>query len=144
VEGPSTGGTAGRLSLRDIARRIFHVFRYDIARVADAFTLRLIGSVLGGRTPSLLDLADRPAAYEDVGRLCRWERVFPAHALSRSRYERVLTCALSGARLRRGRDVLTPIGMRGWSRVLFRRESDGAREMLTIDALLAHLDAWER
>ena len=34
-------------------------------------------SVMRGETPSLLDLADRPAAYDDVGRLVRWGTVIP-------------------------------------------------------------------
>ncbi len=39
---------------------------------------------------------------------------------------------------------LKPIGMRGWSQVVFRREGDRTRHTFSIDYLLAHLDAWER
>jgi hypothetical protein len=35
-----------------------------------------------------------------------------------------------------------PIRMRGWSRVVFQRESDGARTVLPIDTLVDHLDEW--
>ena len=131
------------LSLRQIARRIFHYFRWPIARLSEPLTFRLVGAVLTGRAPSLLELPQRPAAYEDVGRLCTWDRSF-GMSMARSRYERVLITALSGAPLRLGRQVLTPLGTRGWSRIVFRRERDGRRQTMTLDALLPHLDAWER
>jgi hypothetical protein len=131
------------LSLRQVARRIFHAFRWPIARIADPLTFRLIGAVLTARAPSLLDLPGRPPAYEDVGRLCRWNGT-PALALGRSRYERVLIRALSGVPLRIGNDLLTPLGTRGWSTIVFRRVRDGARHSMSLDALLPHLDAWER
>jgi hypothetical protein len=38
---------------------------------------------------------------------------------------------------------LVPVGMSGWSAVVFRRE-DESREVIAIDDLLGHLDAWER
>lgn len=132
-----------RLSLRQIARRIVQHFRWPIARVADPLTFRLIGAVLTGRAPSLLDLPQRPPAYEDVGRLCTWDRA-SGLSVARSRYERVLIRALSGAPLRLGRDVLIPLGTRGWSQVVFRRERDGGRQVLSLDVLLPHLEAWER
>jgi hypothetical protein len=37
-----------------------------------------------------------------------------------------------------------PIGVRGWSHVVFRRESDGVRRVMSLDEMLAHLDAWDR
>lgn len=64
-----------RLSLREVAREVAWFFRGSIRRHADPFSFRLLFAVLGGRSSSLLDLADRPAAYEDVGRLCRWGSV---------------------------------------------------------------------
>jgi hypothetical protein len=134
---------AAPLSLRQIARRIFHRFRWPIARLADPFTFRLIGAVLNGREPSFLEIPERPAAYDDVGRLCTWDRP-SIRSVGRSRYERVLIRALSGAPLRIGHHVLTPLGTRGWSRVIFRREDDGTRHTLSLDALLPHLAAWER
>jgi hypothetical protein len=139
------GGAASpeTLSLRQIAHRVFHRFRWAIARVSDPLTLRHIGAVLTGRAASLLDLAERPAAYEDVGRLCTWEKAVGV-PLTRSRYERVLMRALSGAPLRIGGDLLTPLGTRGWSQVVFRRQHDGRQETLSLDTLLPHLDDWER
>jgi hypothetical protein len=140
---PDDPARAAELSLRQVARRIFQHFRWPIARLADPLTFRLIGAVLTGRAPSLLESKDRPAAYEDVGRLCTWERT-DGVSMARSRYERVLIRALSGAPLRIGRELLTPLGTRGWSRVVFRRETDGRRQTLSLDALLPHLEAWER
>jgi hypothetical protein len=37
-----------------------------------------------------------------------------------------------------------PVGVRGWTHVVFRRERDGARRVLSLDEMLAHLDAWDR
>jgi hypothetical protein len=56
----------------------------------------------------------------------------------------VLLRALSGATLRIGHHVLRPVGMSGWSRVVFRREDTHEAHTLPIDALLPHLDAWEK
>ena len=64
-----------RTSTRRLAHDIAWFFRQSIRRTADPFTFRLLFAVLEGRAPSLLDLGDRPAAYEDVGRLCWWGHV---------------------------------------------------------------------
>jgi hypothetical protein len=132
----------GTRSLRAIARRMFDYFRLSIARVADPFTLRLIGAIFTGRATSLLDLPDRPATYEDVGRLCRWSEVFPAKFLRRSRYERVLMLAIAGTPLAIGGQPHCPIGMRGWSEVVLRRLSDGRRRTISVDDLVPYLDRW--
>ena len=66
-----------RLSLRRIAREIATTFRESIRRTSDPFSFRLLFSVLRGETPSLLDLDDRPPAYDDVGRATRWGDVLP-------------------------------------------------------------------
>lgn len=63
------------LSLRRIAAETVWFFRKSIRKVADPFSYRLLFSILEGLTPSLLELDDRPRAYEDVGRLCRWGSV---------------------------------------------------------------------
>jgi hypothetical protein len=133
------------LSLRRIAWEVARQFRLGIRRVSDPFTFRLIESVLSGRAPSLLDLADRPAAYEDVGRPgASWDNLFPERTLTRSRYERVLIRAISGRKLWLAGRPYTPVAMRGWSQVVFRRDADGSRHALGIDDLLDHLEDWER
>jgi hypothetical protein len=145
VDRPDWRTSDGRtLSLRGIAGRIVHQFWHPIRRLSDPFTFRLIGSVMRGRAPSLLDLPDRPPEYEDVGRLCTWEDLFPERELSRSRYEQVLIHAIRGERLHLDGRWYTPVGMRGWSRVLFRRDHDGRRVALPIDFLLRHLLSWGR
>jgi len=66
------------MPLREMARRAAWYFRHSIRRYSDPFSFRLLFAVLSGRAPSLLELQDRPGAYEDVGRLCRWGMVLPA------------------------------------------------------------------
>jgi hypothetical protein len=73
-----------------------------------------------------------------------WDDLFPPAQLERSRYERVLIRAISGQILRLGRRSLRPVGMRGWSAVVFRDARDGSREVVPIDSLVRHLDDWER
>ena len=132
------------LSLREIAAAIYHVFRTPVRRLADPFTARMIHLIMHGRTSTLLDLTARPDAYDDVGRLCLWDDLFPERMLQRSMYERVLIRAISGRKLRMNGDVYTPIGMRGWSEVVFRRDRDGSRRRVPFDVLLRYLERWER
>jgi hypothetical protein len=138
-------GTRGgeTLSLRRIASRTTRYFWPSISRLGDDRSLRLIGAVMDGRAPSLLELEDRPPAYDSVGRLCTWANLFPVRALPRSRYERVFIRAISGRKLQLGRSVYTPTGMRGWSHVVFRRDGDQTRHVFSLDFLLRHLDAWD-
>ena len=132
------------LSLRTIAGRITREFWRSIRKLSDPFTFRLIGSVMRGRAPSLLELDDRPPEYEDVGRLCDWDDLFPPNELRRSRYERVLIRAISGQRLRLFGHWFKPIGMRGWSQVVFRRDGERTTHFFSIDYLVQHLDDWEK
>lgn len=131
-----------RMSLREIAGRTTRYFSKAIRSIADPLTLRLIGAVMRGRVPSLLELPDRPDAYMDVGRLCRWEDLFPERMLPRSRYERILLHAVSGEPLLMAPDVYTPTGMEGWSHVVFRRDRDGTRHVFSLDELMDHLRGW--
>ncbi len=137
--------TAGNetLSLREVARRVTRRFWPSIERVGDDRSLRLISAVIDGRTPSMLEQEDRPPAYDSVGRLCTWANLFPLRALTRSRYERVFIRAISGKQLQLSGDWYTPVGMRGWSHVIFRRHRDHSRHELSLDFLLRHLDSWE-
>ena len=130
------------LSLREIAGRITKFFWPSIQRFSDPFTLRLIGAVMAGRAPSLLELPDRPPEYDSVGRLCQWEDLFPERVLPRSRYERVLGHAISGEKLKMDREVYVPVGMQGWSHVVFRRARDKTRHVMSLDHLLDHLEDW--
>ena len=133
-----------RLSLRTMAGRTTRHFWRSISALGDPLSLQLIAAVMRGRAPSLLELDDRPAAYDDVGRLCTWDDLFPVTLLSRSRYERVLGHAIAGRRVRMAGAWHTPVGMKGWTHVVFRRERDGVRRVRSLDDMLVHLDAWDR
>jgi len=131
----------GSLSLRTIAGRIVRRFWRSIRRVSDPFTLRLVACVLRGQSPSLLELEDRPAAYQDVGRLCAWDARSSPAQLGRSRYERVVLHAIAGQQLRLNGHRLRPVAMKGWSAVVFERE-DKRQDVIAIDDLVPHLEAW--
>lgn len=76
VNAPIWTTTDGRsMSLRGIAKEIAWSFRKSIRTHSDPFSFRLLFAILDGRAPSMLELVDRPTAYEDVGRLCRWGMV---------------------------------------------------------------------
>jgi hypothetical protein len=66
-----------RMSYRQMALETATYFRDSIRKLSDPFSYRLLFSILRGETPSLLELPDRPPAYEDVGRLTRWGTVLP-------------------------------------------------------------------
>src|SRR5258708_9234620 len=71
----TTAGTT--LSLREIAHAIAMRFRESIQRYSDPFSYRLLFSILRGETPALVDLPERPDAYDDVGRSIRWGSTLP-------------------------------------------------------------------
>ena len=62
-------------SLRQIGKDVAWYFRTSIRRYSDPFSFRLLFAILDGRASSMLELPDRPKAYEDVGRLCQWGMV---------------------------------------------------------------------
>jgi hypothetical protein len=128
--------------LRTMALDVFGYFRRSIARIADPLSLRLIRAVLTGRAPSLLDLPGRPPEYEDVGRLCAWQPFYPDALLEHSRFERVVMNALAKETLRIDGEEYLPTGMRGWSRIAFRRRRDGEHLTMHIEDLLEHLHRW--
>jgi hypothetical protein len=200
--------TDGRtLSMRELALETAAKFAESIRTWSDPFSYRLLFSVLRGEMPSLLDLPDRPPAYEDVGRVVRWgttlpeldnyagamnddaalpeprrrradveeklappwrgegsdrrERVtLPARTerraskdrrasaapsgsprLSRSQYEKVFRQLGSGKRLQIGRELLTPVGVKGWYHAVF-RNARGEECLLSIDDVLEHMAGW--
>jgi hypothetical protein len=67
---------------------------------------------------------------------------FPDRRLTRSAYEQVFLKLVSGGKLRLGEDVYRPVGMKGWYHAIFKRESDGAERLLTIDQLLQKMGDW--
>jgi hypothetical protein len=62
--------------------------------------------------------------------------------LGLARYERVMLNAIEARPLRLAQEQWTPIGVRGWSRVVFRRDRDGARTVLPLDTLVERLGDW--
>ncbi len=143
IDAPMWATSRGILSLRGVARDVFARFARSVARIADPPVLRLIAATLAGGGASLLTLDDRPAAYDDVGRMAVWDEGDTAH-LGRSRYERVLFNAVDSRRLRLFGAMCTPIAVRGWSHVVFRRDGDGATFVLPLDMLVERLAEWER
>ena len=122
------------MSLRAMARETVMIFRDAIRRVSDPFSFRLLMAIVRGQTPSLLDLDDRPAAYDDVGRSMV---VLHSEALTRSAYEKIFLKLGGRRRLRLDRELLTPVRVKGWYHSVF-RAPDGNERMLSIDQLLGH------
>lgn len=131
------------VTLRQVGAELFERFEPALRRMADPFSLRMLRLVFAGHAPVLLDLEDRPEAYEDVGRLCTWDDLFPERLLARSRYERILARAVAGRALHVGGERYVPVGLRGWSEVVF-EDGAGRRRSVPVDRLLRHLDRWER
>lgn len=129
------------MSLRAIARQVLRRFARPIAAVADRPALGLIRAILARRGATLLTLDDRPASYDDVGRAAACDA---GSTLARSRYERVVRNAVQRRPLRLAGTLCTPLAVRGWSRVAFRREHDGAEVVVPFDVLVDRLTEWER
>jgi hypothetical protein len=102
-----------RMTLRDMARKVAWYFRHGIRRYSDPFTVRHLFAIVSGRAPSMLELPDRPAAYEDVGRLCAWGTVLPG-------LEEIARGTLASPSAHRGHDV-------GYDTFVAQREHDRAR-----------------
>ena len=66
-----------------------------------------------------------------------------APPLGSSRYERVVLNTIARRPLHLDGRVWTPEAVRGWSRVVLRRE-DGVRRVFALDALVPYLSEWER
>ena len=128
--------TLGRFSLRQMAHRVFSVFRADILRLADPFSYHVARRILTGVTTSWLDDPDRPDSYDDVGRTAGTPAAL--QELGLARYETVVRNAVQGKAIELDDERWTPVAVRGWSRVVFRRDRDGAMRALPLDELLKH------
>lgn len=143
VDAPLWDTSQGALSLREIARRVFRRFLHSIAHAADPLTLRLIALTLDPHGPTPLSLDDRPATYDDVGRLAVWDEDASIGRLARSRYERVLMNAVAGRPLRFSGQMSTPVRVRGWSGVVFRGAHTHTEFTVPVDTLVNRLEEWE-
>jgi hypothetical protein len=61
--------------------------------------------------------------------------------LSRSAYEKVFRQLGSGKRLQIGRELLTPVAVKGWYHAVF-HNARGEERLLSIDQVLEHMDGW--
>src|SRR6266571_5026679 len=77
------------LSLRAIAAETLALFQRRIRQISDSSTLEHVAAVFDGDARSLLDFAERPQAYDDIGRTIDWGRR-RMRRWSRSRYERII------------------------------------------------------
>lgn len=136
-----TGDDRPYHTLREVAEIVFRRFLTPIRRLANPFTLRLLMGLMQGHTPALLDLPERPAAYDDVGRACRWDAFFSERQVRRSQYEMVFIHALRGdVFVHEGRRY-TPVQPKGWSVVAF-RDAAGRPRLFTLDFLVRHPQGW--
>ncbi len=121
-------------SLRQIACQVLGVFRASIRRYADRTTFVHLTEVLEGKARSLLDFEERPAGYEDVGRLINWGRR-RSRPLPRSAYERVIQRVIAHEPLKIGRSRYQVERMPGWYEFVFRNVKTGARRVFNLDEL---------
>jgi hypothetical protein len=109
-------------------------FRRSIRAVSNLPVCRHVFSVLGGRARSLLDFAERPAAYEDVGRTIVWRRQ-TARSLPRCRYERIIRRVISDRPVVIGSSTYRTERILGWFEIAFRNTRTGQRRVFTLDEL---------
>lgn len=128
-------------SLRQIALEVARPFRRRMRQLSDAPTVRHLFNVLGGKARSLLDFADRPRQYEDVGRVIDWNRRQFIQQLPRSQYEKVIHRIITHRPIRVEGSLYHPERMRGWYEVVFRQAKTGRRRVFNLDDLVLHCDA---
>ncbi len=124
-----------RLSLRKLALEVAAPFRQSISAVTDPRAAEHVFAVLEGRARSLLDFAERPPRYEDVGRLIDWTRR-TQRALPRSLYEKVIHRVITHRPIRVGTSSYRPERMLGWYEIAFRNTRTGHRRVFTLDDLV--------
>jgi hypothetical protein len=123
-----------QLSLRQIATSVAAKFRRSIRAVSNLAVCRHVFAVLGGRARSLLDFAERPAAYEDVGRTITVET--PDGSVAPSLPLR--TNHSTSDQRSTGRHRLFHLPDRenlGWFEIAFRNTRTGQRRVFTLDEL---------
>src|SRR6184192_1597769 len=123
------------LSLRAIAAEILTRFRRQIRRISDSGTLEHIAAVFDGNARSLLDFADRPQAYDDVGRVIDWGRR-RMRRWSRSKYEKIIHRMIAREPVRIGQKRYRVDRMNGWYQVEFREVGTKRRRTFNLDELM--------
>src|SRR6058998_1893068 len=123
------------LSLRAIAAETLRPFRRRIRQISDSRTLEHITAVFAGNARSLLDFAERPEAYDDVGRTIDWGRR-RMRRLSRSKYEKIIHRVISHEPVRIGQKRYRVDRMNGWYQVDCRELGTKRRRTFTLDELV--------
>jgi hypothetical protein len=128
--------TAGgdRVSVRSATRSVVARLLPRLREIATPDTLALIRRVLARRRASLLDLDDRPEAYEDVGRDGPWREPDPAAPVPRSAYEQVMLDVMAARPIVAAGRRWRPVATAGWTHVRYRSE-DGRVRIFSVDQL---------
>jgi len=127
------------LSLRVIAAETLRPFGRRIRHISDSSTLEHITAVFAGNARSLLDFADRPEAYDNVGRAIDWGRR-RMQRWSRSKYEKIIHHVIAREPLRIGRKRYTVERMNGWYEIEFRELGARKHRMFNLDELVRFAD----
>ena len=123
------------LSLRAIAAETLSPFRRRIRRISDSSTLEHVAAIFDGDARSLLDFAERPEAYDDVGRTIDWGRR-RMRRWSRPRYEKVIHRMIAREPVRIGQKRYRVDRMNGWYQVEFREVGTKRRRIFNLDELV--------
>ncbi len=123
------------LSLRAIAAEILMPFRRRIRQISDSSTLEHIAAVFDGNARSLLDFAERPQGYDDVGRLIDWGRR-RMRRWSRSKYEKIIHKVIAREPMRIGQKRYRVDRVNGWYQVEFREVGTRRRRTFNLDELV--------
>ena len=123
------------LSLRAIAAETLKPFRQRIRQISDFSTLEHIAAVFAGNARSLLDFAERPGAYDDVGRTIDWGRR-RMRRWPRSKYEKVIHRVIAREPMRVGQKRYRVDRMNGWYQVDCREVGTRRRRTFNLDELV--------
>src|SRR5436309_4023891 len=123
------------LSLRAIAAEILTPFRRQVRQISDSSTLEHIAAVFDGNARSLLDFAERPQAYDDVGHVIDWGRR-RVRRWSRSKYEKIIHRVIAREPMRIGQKRYRVDRVNGWYQVEFREVGTRRRRTFNLDELV--------
>src|SRR5882724_3251030 len=127
------------LSLRAIAAETLSPFRRRIRQISDSRTLEHIAAVFAGNARSLLDFAERPEAYDDVGRVIDWGRR-RMRRWSRSKYEKIIHRVIAREPVRVGQKRYRVNRMNGWYQVDCREVGTRKHRTFNLDELVKFAD----
>jgi hypothetical protein len=123
------------LSLRAIAAETLSPFRRRIRRISDSNILEHIAAVFAGNARSLLDFAERPETYDDVGQTIDWGRR-RMRRWPRSKYEKVIHRVIAREPMRVGQKRYRVDRMNGWYQVDCREVGTRRRRTFNLDELV--------